>query len=69
MCVVPVFGNRKKILPVNYRPTSPTSVSDKIMEKFALEIVEKYLRDYSVIGHSQDEFTRGKYSLSSLISF
>ncbi|KAJ7400016.1 RNA-directed DNA polymerase from mobile element jockey-like protein [Pitangus sulphuratus] len=39
------------------------------MEKIILGNIEKHLKDNAVIGHSQNDFMRGKSCLSNWISF
>lgn len=56
--VAPTFKKDKKDDLGNYRPVSLTSVPGKIVGKVILGVIEKHLRDNSVIGHSQHRFTR-----------
>ncbi|KAJ7424715.1 hypothetical protein BTVI_05504 [Pitangus sulphuratus] len=63
------LGKGKKEDPGNYRPVSLTSVHSKVMEKIILGSIEKHLKDYTVIGQSQNGFLRGKSCLSNLMSF
>lgn len=45
--IVPIFKTGFKEDPINYRPVSLTSVSDKVVEKIILGGVEKHLKDNS----------------------
>ncbi|KFP51778.1 RNA-directed DNA polymerase from mobile element jockey, partial [Cathartes aura] len=47
--VVPIFKKGKKQDPGNYRLVALTSVPGKIMEKVIMGVVEKHLRDNTVI--------------------
>ncbi|GAB0182551.1 mitochondrial enolase superfamily member 1 [Grus japonensis] len=67
--VVPIFKKGKKEDPGNYRPVSLTSVPGKIVEKIMLGVIEKHLKDNTVIGHSQHGFVRGRACLTNLVSF
>jgi len=69
LAIIAIFKKGKKEDPGAYRLFSLTSVPDKIMEKFILEVIKKYLRDNTDISHSQHGFTRGMSCLTNLISF
>ena len=62
--VVPVWKKKKKDEISSYGCAIPTPVLGKIMEKMLLGITEKHLKDNSVIGHSQQEFMRGRSYLT-----
>ncbi|KAJ7415323.1 rna-directed dna polymerase from mobile element jockey-like [Willisornis vidua] len=64
-----IFKKGKKEGSRNYRLVSLTSVPGKVMEKIIQGIIEKHLKDNTVIGHSQHSFMRGKSYLSNPISF
>ena len=67
--VVPVFKQGKKEGPGNNMLVNLTSVHDKIMEKVTPGVIEKHLRDNTLLGHSQHRFMRGESCLTNLISF
>ena len=62
--VVPVLRKRKKDEISSNGCVFPTPVPGKIMDKMMLGITEKHLKDNSVIGHSQQEFMRGRSYLT-----
>lgn len=77
---VPVDWKLANIIPISRRERRKTliiaglsvsihSLPGKILEKVILGVVGKHLRNNTVIGHSQREFTPGNSCLTNLISF
>ncbi|KAK4811903.1 hypothetical protein QYF61_017427, partial [Mycteria americana] len=58
--IIPIFKKGKKDDPGNYRPVSLTSVPGEIMEKIILGVIEKHLKDNTVIEQSQHLFMKGQ---------
>lgn len=52
----------KKDDPRNYRPFSVSSATGRI-QKIILGIIERHLKNNTVMGHSQHDFNRGESSL------
>ncbi|PKU30465.1 rna-directed dna polymerase from mobile element hypothetical protein [Limosa lapponica baueri] len=67
--VIPIYKKSVREDPGNYRPISLTSVPGKVIEKIILGASERHLKDNAIIRHSQYGFTKGKSSLTNLISF
>ena len=62
--VFPVIKKSKKEDPNNCGPLSLISVPGKIMEKMMLGVIEKPVKDNSVIGCSQHELMSGRSCLT-----
>lgn len=54
--VIPIFKKGIREDPGNYRPDSLTSVSEKIMEKIILDIIENRINDKAIIKLNQHRF-------------
>lgn len=69
LSIISIYKKTKKKDSGNYRPIRLTSVFGKIMEKIMMGVIEKHLKDNTVIGYSQHEFMREKSWLTNLILF
>jgi len=67
--VTPIYKKGRKEVPGNYKPLKLTSVPGKIMERFILSVLTRYVKDNQGIRTSQQGFMKGRSCLTSLISF
>jgi len=67
--VSPIFKKGKKEDPRNYRPVSPTSIPQKVMEQLSLDVITKQVEEKKVMRRSQHGFTKGKSCLTNVIPF
>jgi len=63
---VPIFKKGKKEDPGNYVPVGLTSVPGKIMKIVVLVVIEKHLRDNTVIGYEPARVHKEKVLLNQL---
>ncbi|PKU38262.1 rna-directed dna polymerase from mobile element jockey-like [Limosa lapponica baueri] len=56
--ITPVYKKGKKENTENYRPISLTSVPGKAMERLALDVISKHLKEQEVTGSGQHGFTK-----------
>jgi len=66
--VIPVFKKGKKEDPGNYRPVSLNSIPGKVTEQLILDVIIKQVEEKKVIRSCQHGFTKGKSSLTNLIT-
>jgi len=64
--VMPIYKNRQKEDPRNYRPASRTSV---MMHQFSLSVLTRHVKDSQGFRPSQHGFTKGSSCLTNLTSF
>ena len=67
--VTPIYKKGCREDPGNYRPVSLTSVLGKVIEQIVLREITRHVRDNWGIRPSQHGFTKGRSSLTNLISF
>ncbi|KAK4831874.1 hypothetical protein QYF61_019886 [Mycteria americana] len=64
-----IFKKGKEEDSENYRPVSPTSISENMMEQLILGTISRHIKGKKVIRSSQHAFTKGKSCLTNLINF
>jgi len=66
---MPIYKKGWKEDPGNYRLVSLTLVPGKIMERFVLSALTRHVQDHQGIRPRQHGFVKGRFCLTSLISF
>ena len=64
-----LFKKGRKKKPTNYGPGGLTSVTEKMMEYFILDVISKEVEEKRVIRSSQRGLTNGKSGLTDLVPF
>ena len=67
--VVPIFKKGDRAIMTNYRPISLTSVVGKMLESIIASNIREHLETYKLINDSQHGFSKGKSTLTNLLSF
>ncbi|PIK45564.1 hypothetical protein BSL78_17579 [Apostichopus japonicus] len=67
--VIPIFKKGSKHDPCNYRPVSLTSTACKILEMLIKDAIIKHLDDHQLLKDTQHGFTKGRSTLSNLLTF
>ena len=67
--ITSIFKKGKKDDPGNYQPVSVTSVLQKVMEQTLQETMLRHVEGREEIRENQHGFTKGKSSLTKLVTF
>lgn len=67
--IKPIYKQGKPGSFSNYRPIAILSVVDKILEKYVMKHLNRYLEDHSLISKYQYGFQKGKSTVSLLSNF
>ena len=67
--LIPLFKNRSKISPTNYRPVSITAIIAKIMESIVKDHIEKHIIEHNVMSSFQHGFCKGRSTATNMIEY